>query len=124
MACPDIIPSRKYFVLQRPSIKPDGKLYTGKEGFKVVPKNIPALMQDDNDVIDKSPWSYGGPQERELKATKYPYTVKEDRQVVVVYGAHHLVLGNRIYPLESLVLESTRFPPQRAMEEWAINCSA
>ena len=92
----------------------------------MVPDDIPALIPEysDDDQIDNSPWAYGGPQKRELKLIKYPFTVKEDGKVVIAYGEHHLVVGNRMYPLSGLVREPTQFPLQRVMEEWAMSCSA
>jgi len=120
---PDIIPSRKVFVMQKPSMKRNGKPYSGKEGYTIVPDDIPALVEDDNDVIDNSAWSYGGPQKRELKTTKYPFTIKDESTVIIAYGEHHLVVEDRMYPINSLMREPTQFPPQRVMEEWAMNCS-
>ena len=35
-----------------------------------------------------------------------------------------MIVENRMYPLIGLVREPTQFPPQRVMEEWAMNCSA
>ena len=43
---PDVIPSRKYYILQKPSILRDGKPYSGKEGYTVVPEDIPALIPE------------------------------------------------------------------------------
>ena len=85
---PDVIPSRKYYILQKPSILRDGKPYSGTEGYMVVPEDIPALVQEysDDDQIDNSPWAYGGPQKRELKIQKYLFTVKEVSKIVVAYG--------------------------------------
>ena len=123
---PSIIPSTKYYILQQPSIVRDRKPYSGREGYTGVPEDIPALVPEfsDDDEVDNSSWSYGGPKARELKNIKYPFPAKEDSNVVIAYGEHHLINGDRMYPLNCLTREPTQYPPQRVMEEWAMNCSA
>ena len=91
---PDVIPSRKSFVVQAASRKWDGKPYSGKEGYSEVPEDLPMLALNDEDVVhDNSPWGYGGPQEREIRKIRYPYvvTVREDNTVVIADNMHYLV---------------------------------
>ena len=103
----------------------DEKPYSGKEGYMEFAEDILMLVRDESDdVIDNAPWGYGGSQEREMKRVQYPYTVQQESTVVLACGTHHLVAGNRMYPLECLVRGPYRFPHQAVMEEWAINCAA
>ena len=54
--CPDIIPSRKCFAVQRPRTILDGRPYKGDEGYPDVPEDLPMLVLCDEDVVtDNSP---------------------------------------------------------------------
>ena len=59
-----------------------------------------------------------------IEAYQYPFTVKDDSEIVIAWGEHHLVVENRMYPIPGVVRGPTQFPPQRVMEEWAMSCSA
>ena len=123
--CPGVIPSQTCFVVQAPTRKWDGKPYSGKEGYFIVPEDLPMLVLNDEDVVnDNSPWGYGGPQEREIRKIRYPYAVHDDSIAVIANDMHHRVVRDRLYPLECLVRGPYRFPPLAIMEEWALNCAA
>ena len=47
-----MIPSRKCFIVQKPTKNWDGKPYSGKEGYFIVPEDLPMpVLDDDDDVI-------------------------------------------------------------------------
>jgi hypothetical protein len=58
--------------VQGPARKRDGRPYSGKEGYSIVPEDLPMPVLDDDDVVnDNSPWGYRGPQQSAARSRRF-----------------------------------------------------